>query len=487
MAFSGIANVTTSVASLVHDQYRDNFVSAFGDIEEMKLFDMFKTDISGSPATTETFKVLTKRPFNSVLPANPSSRALPVGKDAGWVEGKYRTKEYRAALEFGVNELKYLDAGMRSGADLSHGSYIDASDYVSAIVEGQAQTQVYKVLVDLFSDGTGVVGVVSAIDDANIATGRLVLTLNDSYNVRGSCNLMREGAILVAASNDATLATFTGATNTDGLEIVSVDYELNKIHVDMINSAGAVQSGGSATSVAAGFNLYFGTKALAAGGSIQIPDLSAAITEYDTLTDHILGLRALVRDDGAVVQGLTRSGLLASMIKDCGGAALRPTHLSALITKISRRWNSMSRFKFDSFICANEVISYLIESAMSDRRLVGDSSGVPAAFGSTTFGFKEPISGRETSWNFTHSQFVPTQDIYLLPKGMGDVRPLSLPYSEMEDAFEGSESVAGLRGFMAKPASGSYELAVLKYETMRLGFFSKMPSALGKVTNFALT
>ena len=487
MSFSGISSAASSVASMVHAQYAEGVLHALGNMKEIKMMDAFKVGIEGEPAVDSTFKLITDEGFNSVLNSSPSSRSLPGFDDVGFIEGKYRLKEMNSVLEFGLKELKYLDQAMRSGKGLSSGAFTSASDFVATVINAKVNVMNHRVMTDIFGDGTGVVGTISSIDKSDIANGNLVLTLSDAYNARGSTTFMRLGASIVVAEADATLMTFTGvaAASATRLHVVDFDKLAHTVTCKIVGENKAVVTGLTDTSIAATHLCYFGSKTLAAAGRIQIPDLSGAIGDYDLISDHLCGLRSIISADGRLVQGLTRSGQTKSIVLDYAGAAIDAKAFPKLINRLGARWNGYEQFKFKKFIIADHVLQHLIDSSQSDRRIVASNQ---AYYGATQFEVWEGQSGQQGPMLFVPSVFCPEQDIMTIPeKGDAEVSPLVFAFEDPQSVFDGSEGVAGHGGFLPKPNSAGYDNAVLKYEELRLGLYSKMPAGLGKITHFALS
>lgn len=483
---SPISSVTTAVGDTLHAQFQDEVVHMFGDVPEMALAEKFKTPLSDLPPELRTYKILTGEGTESIQPNEIGSRSLATGREVEFEEASFRVKELDSAIEFGIKELEAMERGVSSG-DVTSGVYLSAQEYVQMVINAKKEVLKHKMLVDFFGDGTGVVATVASIDATAIASG-LISVVFDSVNARGSVNWFRLRASYVFATPAGALTTAATAVPAnvpvDHYCAESIDTSTNTVVFSLRNASNEKITTAATVTIAADDVVYSGDARAVSAGLCQLPDLTAYVngtTECETMSAHLLGLGGLVSADGRKIGGLARSGIHASIV-DATGGVITPSKLSGLLTKINRRWQGMSMFKWENFIISPEMLDALITASMSDRRLIGDASGVPASYGATKFGFKESISSRETPWEFTKSLFIPGDTVYLLPNG-GDVKALSFPFSDMERIFKGSEE----GGFLPVISGGSYVAAKVQFSKMYWSLFSKCPAALAALRGVALS
>ena len=486
MAFVGIAGVASSLGQIVHAQYADGITSVLGANPEMEFMDRFKESIEGQPGVDATFKILTKSGSNSVGPTMPSSRTMRSFQDVGFGEGKYRLKMYQSTLEFGLRELKFLNQAFQSNKDLTQGAYVSATDYVDEILMDQTINWNHKIMADIFGDGSGVLATVASIDVTSLAAaGKVVITINNAYSVRGATSLLRIGTSVIGVAPDGTVrTTLTGSPTTtyDSLEIDDIDVVAGTVTVLVTDATRALVTGATGINIGSGDYIYFGTVATATQSII--PDLSGSVTEWDLLTDHIIGLKGHTANDGRIVQGLPCSGRTAAQVQDWGNATLTPNLINAMFRRLGSRWSGYNVYKWNKVLLAAVSHEFIINNTMADRRITASNT---AFYGATEIQHWEGQSGATRPFEYIKSIFCPPGDIYILPEAAEGMKALTFAYEDPQDVFEGTEQAGTIPGFLPKPNNNKYDAAVVKYEEQRLALYSKNRGIMARGQNFKLS
>lgn len=495
MAFQGISSDSASAALLLHDQFKDNVIQTFGEIEEFKLFEAYKAAADKLPAEKREYKIRVSEGSKSIGARNVSARVLPRGQEVRYTEGEYQVKRYDMSLEFGLETLAALERAVASN-DITSGAFQSANEHVNDIIKARTNVLAHLKLIDCYNDGTGVIGQVASIDADN-ADGTIVVTLKSGPGTRGSITFLRLGLDLVAASPAGVLRTFSTAVPAvlavDSFTVDSIDVANNRFTATLRNAAGVALTANATSTVVENDYIYMSCKKSLDDGDEELPDLSGAIADYDSISAHIVGLRGLVRADGATVQGLVRSGMHASQVINKGGAtALDPKFLTELLIQCKRRMaGSMSSYKWNRFLMSEEALDFMIRSQMAYRALnvahAEAARGVPVAYGATKFNYVESVSGKSEAWEFTASCFCPMFEMYAMPQAGKNDRglPIGFAYTEMQDPFADWSSNDGFLPVI--DGNGRYNLAKISHKRMWSCMYSEVPFALGKLEGFTLS
>lgn len=476
-----ISDMNVSAAKILHEHFKDHVVNTLGDIEELKFFKQYKISGEGLPAESRIYKVRMSEGSKSVGARALDALKLPRGQEVRYEEGKIHLKRYDMTLEFAIEALEALKRSAANG-DFTSAAFQSAEEHVNDIIKAKTNMLAHVLLTSLFGDGTGVLGQVSSV---TIAGGKLTVNLKSTsatdQSVRGAVNWFRLGQDVIIASPAGALRTYTGGT-PDSLTVESIDIANNRIVLQPRDAQGNAITTVTATTIVADDVIYNGCKADVDANEIVLPNLGT-ITDYDTASANILGLRGLVRDSG-VVQGLTRSGVHASQI--ITAASLSPDLLTKLIISLKRRMSgSMSSLIWKAFMMSDEALDSLIRANMNYRALNVALSearrGVPAAYGAVRFEYAESVSGKNETWEIVSSVFCPINEIYAIPQAGRNDRGvvLGFMYTEPEDPFA---DFSTKDGFLPRVDSdGRYMLSKISHKRMWACLYSELPAALGKI------
>lgn len=335
-----------------------------------------------------------------------------------------------------------------------------------------------RVAADLYNDGLGVLGTVSAtaLSDEGVAQGKVGVTISE-VALRGHIGWFEYDDLLVKASPAGAITAGTEMPNTvHAWKVVSIDRENNKLVLQAINESGApVALSNTADSlITEGDLLYRGTTAQ--GGSHTRVDLSSAFAgDYGTATEIIAGLGALVANDGRQVHGISMSGVTGSTVKDCGGAPIDVTFIQQALSQVKTAVGQ-GRYKYSQLLCAPEMLDSLIEGRETDRRF---NSVEDSTRGVRKFVYQHA----EDAVEFVTSEFARKREAIALPSGKGEeskcVEFIGTDFKAVE--VPGSSSKFHLR----PTANGGHEKKLVSYMFGLGVLVNQHPKACLKIKNFS--
>jgi hypothetical protein len=388
---------------------------------------------------------------------------------------QYRNPNFTAAFptaqQITVSEntavFKEMNATIEIEQNMWKRAMLAPSKYVEPLaLEVQSKNIAAKRMLarDFWGDGTGVIGTVSAATDAATSTS---VALSTSDTVRGFVGWFEFSDLLLAktSAGAAVTPTVTGGTFY-AWRVKSRLRKTDTVVLEPVDSSGTVL--GLTSSGLSSGHLFYRV------GQPTIPDLTASITDYGTITEVIPGLESLVSDDGRVVHGITMSGASAGTVLDFGGNPLDVTAIQEGMdtTKINV---GQGVYTWKMLAMAPESHAAFIESRETDRRFqtIEDNKR-----GMKYFAY---VHGNDILETYT-SEFCPKKRIYALPEAKAGQKVLE---SHMTDFT----AVSAKNGdeFMLKPASGGgHERRIVSYLEAYGTFLCKHPAAILKVRNFAL-
>lgn len=328
-----------------------------------------------------------------------------------------------------------------------------------------------RVAADLYNDGLGVLGTVSSVADAGIASGKVEVTLSALAASRGHIGWFEYDDLLLNCDADGTADMPAGAV---AWKVINIKREEDKVTLQAVSASGApvVLANLAAASIDATDLLYRGTTA----ASHSRVDLSSAYTgDYGTATEIIAGLGALVANDGRQVHGINMAGVTGSTIKDCGGNAIDVTFIQQALSQVKTAVGQ-GRYKYNQLLCATEMLDSLIEGRETDRRF---NSVEDAQRGVRKFTYQH---GDDTL-EFVTSEFCKKKEAYALPSGKGEeskcVEFIGTDFKAVE--VPGSSSKFHLR----PTANGGHEKKLVSYMFGLGVLVNQHPKACLKIQNFS--
>ncbi len=339
-----------------------------------------------------------------------------------------------------------------------------------------------RVAADLYNDGLGVLGTVSAtaLSDEGVAQGKVGVTISE-VALRGHIGWFEYDDLLVKANPAGSIQPSTEMpgpdTNTHSLlawKVVSIDRENNKLVLQAIDANGnpVALANTAASLITEGDLLYRGTTV----ASHSRVDLSGAFAgDYGTATEIIAGLGALVANDGRQVHGISMSGVTGSTVKDCGGAPIDVTFIQQALSQVKTAVGQ-GRYKYSQLLCAPEMLDSLIEGRETDRRF---NSVEDSTRGVRKFVYQHA----EDAVEFVTSEFARKREAIALPSGKGEeskcVEFIGTDFKAVE--VPGSSSKFHLR----PTANGGHEKKLVSYMFGLGVLVNQHPKACLKIKNFS--
>jgi hypothetical protein len=343
-----------------------------------------------------------------------------------------------------------------------------------------------RVAADLYNDGLGVLGTVSAtaLSDEGVAQGKVGVTISE-VALRGHIGWFEYDDLLVKASPaGAITAGAEMPNNVFAWKVVSIDRENNKLVLQAISESGApvALADTAASLITEGDLLYRGTTA-ASHSRVDLTDGTPKVLvggnlvaqDYGTATEIIAGLGALVANDGRQVHGISMSGVTGSTVKDCGGAPIDVTFIQQALSQVKTAVGQ-GRYKYSQLLCAPEMLDSLIEGRETDRRF---NSVEDSTRGVRKFVYQHA----EDAVEFVTSEFARKREAIALPSGKGEeskcVEFIGTDFKAVE--VPGSSSKFHLR----PTANGGHEKKLVSYMFGLGVLVNQHPKACLKIKNFS--
>lgn len=207
----------------------------------------------------------------------------------------------------------------------------------------------------------------------------------------------------------------------------------------------------------------------------DIPDLTAAVSDWGAFTTVFPGLESLAANDGRVVHGIMMSGSSAGTRVDNGGALIDTNAIHGLLDDVKVNVGEGS-YAYKMLCMAPETQRAFIESRETDRRFISATDGTR---GTPSFKYIH----RNDTLELYVSEFIKKTRIWALPEGKGkDGKVLE---------FWGTDFATvkgqGTGDFHLKPsASGGHVNMMVSYMRAYNTLICKHPAAIGCLTNFAI-
>lgn len=385
----------------------------------------------------------------------------------------------RSAVEEKVAIFKELNATIEIDYMLFERLKMAPAKYADNLAMELEDKLVYlkrRVAADLYNDGLGVLGTISAdaLTDEGVASGKVGVTIS-AVAPRGHIGWFEYDDLLVKASDAGAITAGTEMPNgVAAWKVVSIDRENNKLVLQALSSAGApvALANTAASLITATDLLYRGTTA----ASHTRVDLSGAFAgDYGTATEIIAGLGALVANDGRLIHGIQMSGVTGSTVKDCGGAPIDVTFIQQALSQVKTAVGQ-GRYKYNSLLCAPEMLDSLIEGRETDRRF---NSVEDAQRGVRKFTYQH---GDDTV-EFVTSEFARKNEAIALPSGKGEE---SKCVEFIGTDFKAVEVPGSSSKFHLRPTSGGgHEKKLVSYMFGLGVMVNQHPKACLKIKNFS--
>jgi len=209
------------------------------------------------------------------------------------------------------------------------------------------------------------------------------------------------------------------------------------------------------------------------GGTAAL-DLTAAVSDYGTVTEVVAGLESLVASDGRVVHGITMEGANAATTEDAGGNPLDVSFLQSVMDQCKINVGPGS-YTWKKMCMAPESHAAFIESRETDRRF---TSREDAARGIKVFGYQH---GNDFLESYT-TEYCPKKRLYVLPEAKGGKKVLEYHGTDFEPV-----RIGNMPEFHLRPgSSNNHQRRIVTYMEALGTLICKHPAAIARLNNFTL-
>jgi len=392
---------------------------------------------------------------------NPNgSSTFPSAQQISTSENTAKHKEIDVTIE--------LEYNLWNRARMSPAKYAEP---LALEIQSKTTASKRRLASDLYNDGTGVVGQVGA-GAQSIASNVITLPLETNPATRrGFVGFFEYGDLLLnyTLAASANLPTVSGGTFY-AWRIVDRIRPTDVVKLEPVDSSGnqlTCSSTGNANLPAA--SVFYRV------GQPTIPDLTAPVADYGTLTEVMAGLESLTASDGRIIHGITMSGASAGSTYDAAASPLDVSHIQAAMDNAKVRVGQ-DAYRWKMMSMAPEAHAALIESRETDRRFISVEDNKR---GIRFFAYQHNNDSIES---YT-SEFIPKDRVYFLPEN-GATKQKVIEYhgSDFEPVRMG-----GMGEFHLKPAStGGHERKIVSYLEAIGVIVCKHPAAIARIQNFTL-
>jgi hypothetical protein len=364
-------------------------------------------------------------------------------------------KEIDATIELDYNLWKRLSLS----GDVK---YVDS---LAAEIEATQLVTKRYMAASLYKDGSGVVAQVASVAD-NTTLDQIVVTLSSSDSARGHVGFAEYDDLLLPYELNGTARAPTVTGTFYAFKIVDRDRDANTITIKPVDASESFLQLTASNLVA--------TDVFYRVGQPSIPDLTAAVSDWGTLSEEMAGLESLLANDGRIVHGITMSGATGATTKDAGGVQLDVTHIEAVMNNAKIRVGE-SAYSWKKMCMSPEAHSSFIESRETDRRFQSIEDNKR---GLRMFAYQH----RNDLLEVYASEYVPSKRVYILPEeksGAGKVLEYHGSDFETVKAPNGDE-------FRMKVGANGYERRIESNLEAYGVLICKHPAACAVIKNFSI-
>lgn len=457
MAFSNISNLNLGnlLQIVFSDGVRNQISQDFRDFEMIK-----RAKVGNSVARELRFMFQDSLGAAAIQYRNPgtSGRSFPNAQQVGIGEYTAKFKEINATIEL---EYNLWDRARKSPEKYAEPLALEISSKTSAAKR--------RLAADLYGDGTGVVGTVASAAVTSPASNKLVFQFSTANSARGHVGFAEYGdlLVLVAADGAASALNTSLATEPAQWKVVEKDFDNQRVTVQGLDSSGAPVA--TITSISAqptAGDVFY------RAGQPTIPDLTASIADYGSVTEVIAGLESLAAGDGRTIHGVTMQGATAASRLSAGANPLDVKHIQKVMSKVKRAVGQ-DRYNWKMMIMAPESLDSLIESRETDRRF---NTMEDATRGTKKFMYQHQNDSLEC---YT-SEYVPQKRVYILPETKAGEKVLEFHGSDFDTVKANDMSDFHLKS----AAGGGYVNTVVSYLQAIGTMICKHPASIAVIEDF---
>lgn len=453
MAFSNISNLPlgTFLQIAFSDGLRNQLSSDFRDWE------VIQQKKVGNPEGRETrFLLKTGNGPARVQSRNPNfTSTFPTAQRLSSSEKTAVAKEIDATIELDYNLWNRL----KLSGDVKY------ADNLAAEIEATQIVTKRYMAASLYKDGSGVVGQVASFAD-DTGNDQVVVTLNSDDDARGHVGYFEYDDLLLAYTEAGVAEPPTVTGTFYAWKVTDRSRKNNTVTLKPVDSAENFLALTSSDLTAD--DVFYRV------GQPSIPDLTASISDWGTLTEEPIGLESLAASDGRVVHGITMSGSTAASNVDAEGAQIDVTHIEEGMNDMKIRVGE-SAYKWTKMSMCPEAHSAFIESRETDRRFQSIEDNKR---GLKMFAYQH----RNDLLEVYASEYVPKKRMYMLPEeksGAGKVLEFHGTDFEPVKAPNGDE-------FHLKTGASGYERRIQSFLEAYAVMICKHPAAILQIHNFEI-
>lgn len=457
MAFSNIDNLSLGDLLQVYfsNGVRVQISQDYQDWEYIK-----REKVSDSVARSVNFLLQSSLGPSAVQRKNPGSTgAFPRGQKISTSEKVAYTKQIQATieLEYSVFKRAEMSKDLRYAEPLK----LEMDSKLTALKR--------QLSIELYGDGTGVLGEMGA-SAGTVTSGNIKFQLATTNTARGHVGNFSFDEIVILRDADGTVTALDTnlATEPAYWMVVDRDFDNDTVTLQGLDSSFAAVTITSITTQAATGAVFYKF------AQPTIPDLTASIADYGTVSEAMAGLETLTAADGRVVHGVTMSGATKGSRFDCSDVQIDTTHFESALNNAKLAVGSAA-YAWKSAMLAPQVYSQFINGRETDRR----------------FNSVEDTARGARKWTYTHrndtidlvsSEFAPKKRIFIIPEarqGQGKV----IEYHGTD--FMAVKAPGSNSEFHLKPGSGGgHEDVVVSYMDSYGVMINKHPAACVVLHNF---
>jgi hypothetical protein len=389
-----------------------------------------------------------------------SNRQFPAAQAIAVAEYVAQLKELDVTIE--------IDYNLWDRANSTPEKY---GDYFATELDSKMTAAKRLVAGFLYGDGSGVVATINGAPTETVTstagTDKIVVVISEATASKGSLGQCQYGDLLKAKTTAAVAHDATPSAGTFyAWKVIARSRKNLTVTLQPVDADGAAL-GISASAVASGDVLY-------RVGQATIPDLTAAVTDWGSLTQVFPGLETLTANDGRVVHGITMTGASAGTVVDGAAGTLDFGMIYELMDEV--RVNVGAEYKYKSLVMAPEAQRSFVLSRETDRMFTMSQDGQRGPTGGMKF------SHGNDNLDIVTSEFIKRQRIFALPETAGGEKVLEYWGTDFAPirAKNGDE-------FLLKPhTSGGYSNMMVSYMRAYQTLICKMPAAIGRLENFTL-
>jgi hypothetical protein len=425
--------------------------------EDMKDFELVKAMRVGNPqGRALRFMLQTGNGAGAVQAGSISdaAAAFPAAQRSSVQEFETAFKQYNTTIEISealASRLRLSGASLRYAEELAYE------------LQDKLNVSRRRFGVDLHLDGSGVQATASVAADTTGADGSVLVTLSTAVSAKGFVNAIQwDDLLLVKTSAGAAVTPTLGSGTFYAYKVIEVLRDSDQIRIAPVNSSYA-RLNLTSSGISSGHLFY-------RVGQNTIPDFTGTIADYATASESFVGLESLVSADGRVVNGMTMSGLLASIVKDKSGEVADIRHLLQLVDALRNR--NGGGYRYSKVLCSSEYVQAIQEARRQDVRF-------SALEGKHGYPGNLMAQVGDVALEFATSEFCRKDRQWVIPQaGPGGKAPVQVVMSDFQAA---QDPDGGAKWVRKVDSNGSYLQAWNQFMSSFIGSYNCAPSSCGVI------